>query len=177
MLKWNCTKYHFINLARKSVRRARKGEEGKKAVDRWGIPLIKEGSDEECREAGWSDIISELLYDIINRARTKDHVPVWKLFRHVRESSSSSLSFLFFFTSRKFSQTTSHSRTDNYKVPSILRFLSFFLSFSLFFYSFSPIYLGFLIMNTSILNFILFTTIRNVRFSWNPQLFYNYRPR
>jgi len=27
MLKWNCTKYHFINLPRKSTRR-RKGEEG-----------------------------------------------------------------------------------------------------------------------------------------------------
>lgn len=39
-LKWNCTKYHFINLARKSVRsRQREGVRGsreKKTVDRWG---------------------------------------------------------------------------------------------------------------------------------------------
>lgn len=142
MLKWNCTKYHFINLARKSVRRARKGEEGKKAVDRWGIPLIKEGSDEECREAGWSDIISELLHDIINRARTKDHVPVWKLFRHVRESSSSSLSLLFFLPHVNFPKPL---RIRGLTITKYPRFFVSFLSLSL-----SPSFYFFILSRRSI---------------------------
>lgn len=35
-LNWNCTKYHFINLGRKSARRFRRGRMEKKTVDRWG---------------------------------------------------------------------------------------------------------------------------------------------